>query len=78
MKLRSTPGRPKAVRVNDVLSPKTAASTPAPAWLTPAWPEGYSWKTGVTSSGVQVGSAVVSGLPSVPACWIAVIGRQVS
>ena len=52
------------------------------------WPDGWSGKGGVTSSGVwhtgvagsksgsQVGSAWVAGLPSVSASRIAVIGRQ--
>ena len=37
---------------------------------------GYSGWFGVTSSGVHAGSAVVAGLPSMSACWIAVTGRQ--
>src|SRR5712691_2402109 len=53
-----------------------------------AWPEGWSGKGGVKSdgrlqtgvvgsnSGSHVGSAWVSGLPSVSASRIAVIGRQ--
>src|SRR5215831_15784349 len=54
------------------------ASTDAPALLTPGWPAGYSWNAGVAISGVQPESGLVSGLPSFAACWIAVIGRQVS
>lgn len=56
VKLRSTPGRPAAVRVKEVASPNTAARTADPARRTPTWPDGYSWNTGVTSSGAQVGS----------------------
>ena len=39
-------------------------------------PDTYSGKGGVTSNGFQSGSAVVWSLPSVSACWMAVIGRQ--
>src|SRR3954452_10688217 len=56
--------------------PKTSARTVAGAPLKVLWPEVKVGKFGVTINGVQVGSAVVSGLPSVPAARIAVIGRQ--
>jgi hypothetical protein len=39
---------------------------------------GYSWKAGVGSSGTQLESGAVAGLPSVSAARMAVIGRQVS
>jgi hypothetical protein len=39
-------------------------------------PEVKSGCGGVTSSGIQAGSAAVFGLPSVSASWIAVVGRQ--
>ena len=41
----------------------------------PCW-DGYSGWPGTGSSDCQVGSAVVSGLPSLSAFRIAVIGRQ--
>ena len=40
------------------------------------YPLGYSGYAGVVSRGVQVGSAIVAGLPSVSARLMAVIGRQ--
>lgn len=46
--------------------------------LSVLWADGYSWNGGVASNGCQLGSAIVAGLPSVSACWMAVIGRQVS
>ena len=56
--------------------PKVLARTVAAAPLRLEWPEGYSGWAGVIRSGVQLGSAVVSGLPSVSASGIAVTGRQ--
>ena len=44
--------------------------------VTPAYPLTYSGYGGVVSSGVQVGSAAVAGLPSVSASLMAVIGRH--
>src|SRR5947209_7137665 len=66
------------VAVNVVSLPKKEASTAVAALLTPGCPAGYSWNAGVGSSGVQSGSGVVAGFVLVLACWIAVIGRQVS
>ena len=59
-----------------VLSPNTLASTVAAAPLKAPCPSAYSGKLGVVSSGCQFGSAVVAGLPSAPASWMAVMGRQ--
>src|SRR5437667_5967919 len=77
LKLRDTPGRSSELVAKGMLSePKKAASTVAAAPLNVLWPEVYSGKGGVTSSGVQVGSLVVSGLPSISALRMAVMGRQ--
>src|SRR5438552_15192905 len=74
---RVTPGRLSELKVKEMASvPKKAARTAALAPLTPLWPEVYDGWFGVTSSGVQAGSAAVSGLPSVSAARIAVTGRQ--
>src|SRR5437870_2371463 len=79
LKLRVTPGRSSESVVKGVLSePKKAASTTAAAPLKVLWPEMYSGNGGVTSSGVQVESLTVSGLPSVSALRMAVMGRQKS
>src|SRR6478752_10376281 len=62
---------------------KATLSVPKNAWrvlpIAPTsqlWPDGWSGKAGVASSGVHIGSATVAGLPSVSARRIAVIGRQ--
>src|SRR5437762_2113747 len=73
---RTTPSITSESVLKEVPLPKMLASTVAAAPLTVEWPEGYSGKAGVVSSGVQLGSAVVSGLPSVSASGIAVTGRQ--
>src|SRR5437762_11734168 len=63
--------------VNETLSvPKNRASTVADAELTVLWPEAYVGCAGVASNGTHAASAVVSGLPSVSAWLIPVIGRQ--
>ena len=56
--------------------PKNTLRTVAAAPLKVLWPEMYSGKGGVTSSGVQAGSGFVAEFPSRAAAWIAVIGRQ--
>src|SRR5262245_59360233 len=56
--------------------PKKLLSTVAAAPLNVLWPEVYEGKFGVTSSGAQVGSAVVAEFPSVSAARMAVTGRQ--
>ena len=72
---------------NPTLSvPKTSRNVRKTAPLTQPWPDGWSGNGGVASGGVvaveawnsgsQVGSATVSGLPSVAASWIAARGRQ--
>jgi hypothetical protein len=58
-------------------SPNVAESTAAAAALKVLWPEMYSGKFGVTSSGVQFGSAWTLGLPVEAAAGMAVTGRQV-
>src|SRR6476620_2868701 len=73
---RTTPGKVSDVSVNSTSFPKKLPSMVAAAGLTVAWPEAYSGKFGVISNGVQVASSVVSGLPSVLASLIAVMGRQ--
>ena len=62
---------------------KAILSVPKNAWsvwkMAPAsqlWPDGWSGNAGVAISCVQVGSAIVAGLPSVSARRIALIGRQ--
>ena len=50
--------------------------TSVKALVTQPCADGYSGWLGVVRSGVQLGSASVFGLPSMSACWIAVIGRQ--
>src|SRR5205809_2590286 len=76
--------------VKPILSvPKKFSSVCTNALVAQAWPDGWSGKGGVKSgnrglqtgvagsnSGNHVGSAWVSGLPSVSASRIAVIGRQ--
>src|SRR5213592_1688158 len=63
--------------LNAILSvPKNAWSVLTMAPDTHRWPDGCSGKGGVASNGVQVGSALVAGLPSVSAWRIALIGRQ--
>src|SRR5262245_10654103 len=63
--------------LNDTLSvPKKFCSVFTTAPLIHVWPDGCSGNGGVASSGVQFGSATVSGFPSLSASWIAVIGRQ--
>src|SRR6267142_2882869 len=56
--------------------PKKLFSTAAAAPLKLEWPETYVGNGGVTISGVQDGSALVSAFPSVSAARMAVIGRQ--
>src|SRR5205823_5301385 len=56
--------------------PKKAARTVAAPELAPLCPEGYEGWFGVTRNGVQLRSAVVSGLPSVSAARMAVTGRH--
>src|SRR2546423_8736874 len=74
--VRTTPGSVSDVSVNSASLPKYVPSTTTAAGLTVAWPDGYSGKLGVTSSGVQVASSIVAGLPSVLASRMAVMGRQ--
>src|SRR6478609_3283009 len=74
---RVTPGSAGEVTANDWRSPKKLASTSAPAALIVLCAPGYDGSAAVlTESGSQVGSATVSGLPSVSARRIAVTGRQ--
>src|SRR5687767_11824993 len=56
--------------------PKKSASTAAPAALKVLCPEVYAGNGGVGMSGVQFGSAAVSGLPSASAARMAVTGRH--
>src|SRR5262245_1941299 len=74
---RVTPGRSGVVEVKPMSSvrknPARAAAAAAPYALCP---DEYDGCAGVASSGVQVGSAAVSALPSVSAARIAVTGRQ--
>jgi hypothetical protein len=64
--------------LNSILSvPKKLCSAPTSAPLPQVCPAGYSGKPGVSINGVQSGSRVVAGLPSVSAYRIAVIGRKV-
>ncbi len=51
--------------------PKNARSVVKIAPASQLWPDGWSGKAGVASSGVQFGSATVAGLPSVSASRIA-------
>src|SRR6266704_3261811 len=62
--------------VNGTLPPSKSLSTVAAPPLKVLWPEVYVGNGGVANSGVQVGSAVVAGLPSMSALRIAVTGRQ--
>ena len=64
--------------LNAVLSPKKSARIRAAAPLTQECAEGYSGNGGVTINGVQFGSGVVAGLPSVSASGMAVTGRHES
>ena len=57
--------------------PKNRIKTWAAAPPSTAWAESWSGMGGVGTNGVQVGSAAVSGLPSVSAVWMAVTGRQI-
>jgi hypothetical protein len=56
--------------------PTIAAYTSDSAPVAHVCAEGYSGWLGVVSSGVQVGSGCVAGLPSLAALRIAVTGRQ--
>src|SRR5687767_351842 len=56
--------------------PKNFARTAAAAPLNVLCPDVYAGKLGVVISGVQAGSAVVLGLPSLAASRMPVIGRQ--
>src|SRR5262245_58893967 len=76
---RVTPGRSSEVAVKLTLSvPKNPARAAAAAALTVLCPDVYDGCAGVTISGVQFGSARVSGLPSLSALRMAVTGRQKS
>src|SRR5260221_8311845 len=76
-KLRVTPGSTSEAVVNGMSSvPQNAVSAAAAAPLNVLWPEMYSGKFGVTSSGVHVASLTVPGLPSLSAFGMAVTGRQ--
>ena len=75
-KLRENPCMASDVVENATSSePKNAASTAA-ALLKVLWPDVYSGKGGVSSSGVQFASFSVTGFLSSSAFWIAVMGRQ--
>src|SRR5437763_8791262 len=58
------PGSVVLVVLKPALLPKNSVSTSAAAALVMQWPERYSGCGGVGTSGVQVGSGTVSGLPS--------------
>src|SRR5262245_9518339 len=74
---RGTPGSAVEGAENRVRSPEKAASTSAPAALIVLCAPGYEGSGAVLpASGSHAGSAVVAGLPSVSAIWIAVTGRQ--
>jgi hypothetical protein len=60
----------------DVVGPKNRLRTAAAAAPSTLCAESWSGIGGVVTSGVQVGSAVVFGFPSVSAVRIAVTGRQ--
>src|SRR5262249_60607823 len=76
---RVTPGKSVVVEVNAMLSvPKNPARAVAAAAPNVLCPDEYAGCAGVAISGVQVGSAWVSGLPSVSAARMAVTGRQKS
>src|SRR5262245_46538078 len=76
---RVTPGRSGGVEVKATASvPKKPARAVAAAAPYALCPDEYDGCAGVTSSGAQVGSARVSGLPSVSAARMAVTGRQKS
>ena len=70
-----TPGRFVTLNENDVLSPKIDARTVAAAELKVEWPDAYSGKAGVTSSGVQLSADVAAELTEF-ASGMAWIGRQ--
>src|SRR5262249_29655946 len=72
-----TPGRSGVVEVKAMSSvPKNPARAVAAAAPYALCPDEYDGCAGVASSGVQVGSAAVAGLPSVSAARMAVTGRQ--
>src|SRR4051794_39988437 len=73
---RATPGSESDVSVKRKRSPKIAVSTGDAGPLNVLSPYVYVGKGGVTGSGAHVASGGVKGLPSAPACWMAVIGRQ--
>src|SRR3954447_8426032 len=73
---RSTPGTALEVAVKEKSLPYVDASTLAAAALIVPCAPGYDGSGAVGDSGVQFGSATVSGLPSVSAARIAVTGRQ--
>jgi hypothetical protein len=58
--------------------PKIDLRVRAMAWHYMAWADGYSWSGGTMCSLVQLGSATVSGLPSVSPSRMAWNGRQKS
>src|SRR3954469_20102096 len=73
---RSTPGTALEVAVKEKSLPYMERSTIAAAALTVPCAPGYDGSGAVAESGVQVGSATVSGLPSASAFLIAVTGRH--
>jgi len=76
LKERVTPIMRSLSMIKWRFSPKKLASTTAAAPLTVEWPDGYSGWFGVAKSGIQEGSGLVAGFPSVSASGIAVTGRQ--
>lgn len=58
--------------------PKIDLRVRANSWHWMAWADGYSWSGGTMCSLVQLGSATVSGLPSVSPSRMAWNGRQKS
>jgi hypothetical protein len=75
-KERFTPSNESEVMLKRVFSPRRFESTAAAAPLKHEWADGYSGCGGIGSSGVHVGSAEVSGFPSLSARGMAVIGLQ--
>src|SRR5215218_8717596 len=76
---RVTPGRLSDLVVNRTRSvAKNSARTAAAAPLNELWPLVYDGNGGVSSSGVQSGSATRAGVFNLSASRIAVTGRQTS
>src|SRR3954447_11349087 len=73
---RSTPGTALEVALKEKSLPYWDGSILAGAALMVPCAPGYAGSRAVADSGVQFGSAVVSGLPSLSALRIAVTGRQ--